>query len=43
MDMYIMYLRKSRKDLENGIEDEEQILKRHEVMLYNFADSLRYN
>lgn len=39
-DMYIMYLRKSRKDDELGKEDTEAILKRHEIILYNFANRL---
>lgn len=42
-DIYIMYLRKSRKDSELSNESDEVILKRHEDMLYSFAESLRYN
>lgn len=43
-DKYIMYLRKSRKDDEMGKDEEiEDVLKRHEEILYRLADSLDIN
>jgi len=39
-DTYIMYLRKSRKDIELMSDSDEDILKRHERILYKVADSL---
>ena len=42
-DIYIMYLRKSRKDTEHEILNDEEILRRHEARLYELAERLDIN